>query len=102
MRKFMIVTISLAATACVNTSDRIATELTGAGLNASQARCVGQSLERDLSLGQIRQLANAARAYQGNDTTPGRLTLSDLVRTTAPIHDPKVAVAVARAAATCA
>jgi hypothetical protein len=88
--------------ACATPSDRISTELVRAGLDRQRADCVGRSLERDLSLGQLRQLGAAARAYRDNDSTPDRLTGSDLLRVSAQVHDPAVPVAVARAAAMCA
>ena len=93
---------ALAAAGCADTSDRIASELVKAGLDEQRAQCVGQSLERDLSLGQLRQLAAAARAYRSNDSTPGRLTASDLLRASAEVRDPAVTVAVATAAGRCA
>jgi hypothetical protein len=102
MRKCIIVAAGLAVAACASTSDRITSELVAAGLDQTRAQCLGRSLQRDLSISQLRQLANAAQAYQSNDTTPGRLTLSDLVRTTAPIQDRAVPIAVAKAAAACA
>lgn len=102
MRKLFTVAASLAIAGCVDTSDRIATELVRAGLDEGRAQCVGNSLERDLSLGQLRQLANAARAYRGNDTSPGRLTGTDLLRVAAQVRDPAVPIAVAKAAGLCA
>lgn len=101
--RFAAVLIPLSAVAaCVNTSDRISDELVEAGLDAQRAQCVGKSPESDLSLGQLRQLANAARAYRTNDSTPGRLTASDLLRASAEVRDPAVTVAVAKAAGRCA
>jgi hypothetical protein len=102
VRKYVIVFGGLAATACASTSDRIATELMKAGLSRAPAECIGQSLERDLSIGQLTQLARAARAYRSNDTTPGRLTVSDLLRMSGPIKDPAVPFAIAKAAGSCA
>jgi hypothetical protein len=101
-RTVALVIPALALAACVNASARIADELVAAGLDAQRAHCVGESLERDLSLNQLRQLANAARAYRSNDSTPGRLTGSDLLRASAEVRDPAVTVAVAQAAARCA
>lgn len=97
MRKW----VAVLGAACVNTSDRIATELVKAGLDQRSAECVGQSLERDLSLGQLRQLSAAARAYR-NDATPGQLTVSDLLRISGPVSDPAVPLALAKAAGICA
>ena len=103
MRRILAVVVGgLVATACVDTSGRISSELVEAGLDPQRADCVGQSLDRDLSLGQLRQLANAARAYRTNDSTPGRLTASDLLRASAEVRDPAVTIAMAKAAARCA
>jgi hypothetical protein len=102
MRNYVIVIGGLAATACVSTSDRIATELMKAGLNRAPAECIGRSLERDLSIDQLAQLARAAKAYRSDDTTPGRLTISDLARMSGPIKDPTVPIAVVKAAGLCA
>lgn len=102
MRRTLTACAALAAAACAGPSARIATALTEAGLDAARAECVGSRLEGDLSLGQLRQLAAAARAYRAGDSTPGRLTLSDLIRVAGQIRDPEVPLAVARAAARCA
>ncbi len=102
MRKYVIVFGGLVAAACASTSDRIATELMKAGLSRAPAECIGHSLERDLSISQLTQLARAARAYRSNDTTPGRVTVSDLLRMSGPINDPAVPYAIAKAAGSCA
>ncbi len=86
---------------CVDASTSIATELGRYGLDAAQAECVGQRLESNLSIGQLQQLARAAGAVNAGDTTPGRLTGSDLMRVASQIRDPKVAVEVASAAGGC-
>lgn len=101
MRAIVAVCGLLAASACVNPSARIATELTRYGLDSGRAQCVGQRIERDLSVPQLQELAGAARAYGADDATPGRLTVSDLVRVAHAIRDPEVPLAVARAAAGC-
>ena len=92
----------LGVAGCVDASSRIAAELTEAGLDQARAECVGRSLERDLSVAQLRQLAAAARAYRSNDSTPGKLTGSDLLRASAEVRDPAVPLAVAKAAGRCA
>lgn len=102
MRSILPLGIVAMLGACVNTSERIAAELMAAGLDQARAECVGRSLERDLSIGQLRQLAAAARAYRGNDSTPAKLTGSDLLRVSGQVRDPAVPVAVARAAGLCA
>lgn len=86
---------------CASPSTRIAAELGRYGLDARRAECVGQRLERDLSITQLRELAAAARAYGTNDTTPGRLTVSDFTRVAATMRDPAVPIAVLRAGSGC-
>ena len=101
-RRLAIASGSLCAlAACVNPSERIATSLTRYGLDAQQSQCVGERLEANLSLGQLQQLGRAARAINENDTTPGQLTPSDLIRVAGRIKDPKVPIEVAKAAANC-
>ncbi|HVM37561.1 MAG TPA: hypothetical protein VM265_04145 [Sphingomicrobium sp.] len=90
-----------AVAGCASPSTRIAAELSRYGLDEPRAQCVGQRLERDLSMTQLRELAAAARAYGTNDTTPGRLTLSDFTRVAGSMRDPKVPVAVLRAGSAC-
>ena len=102
MRAIFAAAAALSLAACVNTSDRIASELVSAGLDPVRAECVGRSLERDLSINQLRQLAAAAKAYRGHDNSPGKLTGSDLLRVSAEVRDPAVPLAVARAAGRCA
>jgi hypothetical protein len=86
---------------CVNPSAKIATELTRYGLQPTQAQCVGDRLEANLSITQLQELAGAARAYGTGDTTPGRFTTSDLIRVATHIRDPKIPLEVARAASAC-
>lgn len=86
---------------CVNPSARIATSLQQSGFEPGQAQCVGDRLEAHLSLGQLQQLARAASAARKGDTSPGRLTVGDLVRAGAQVRDPKVPFEVAKAAAGC-
>lgn len=93
--------IAASLSACVNPSARISTELTRFGIEQAKADCVGNRLEANLSLGQLQQLARAAGALKVGDTTPGRLTPSDLIRVSSRIEDPKVPIEVARAAAGC-
>jgi hypothetical protein len=81
---------------------RIASELTKAGLDPVRARCVGQSLERDLSIVQLKQLRDAARSLHPNGAASGSLGEADLIRVSAQITDSGVAIAVARAVGACA
>ena len=96
---FLLSAAALAA--CVDPSSRISTELTRYGIAQTQADCVGQRLERRLSIGQLQQLARAARAATVGDDTPGRLTASDLVRVRSKIDDPKIPYEVVSAASGC-
>lgn len=90
-----------ATSACVDPSARIASSLKGYGFAPEQSTCVGDHLEKNLSLGQLQQLGRAARAAREGDTTPGRLTVSDFVRVAGEVNDPKIPPEVARAAAGC-
>lgn len=101
-RNVLALAVLAAVAACTSASDRIAGELVKAGLDQARAECVGESLERDLSLTQLAQLAAAARAYRNNDSTPGQLTASDLLRASTEVRDPAVPLAVAKAAGRCA
>lgn len=91
----------LLVSGCASPSVRIADALGGYGLNATQALCVGQRLQANLSLAQLQQLARAAGAFTKGDTTPGRVTPTDLFRVASQIDDPKVAIEVARAGSAC-
>ncbi len=91
----------LVVTACAAPATRIATGLERYGLDAERSTCVGTRLQNDLSLGQLQQLGKAAAAYRKDDTDPTRLTASDLLRVAGEIRDPKIALAVGKAAAGC-
>ncbi len=91
----------LSLAACVNPSAKIATSLEGYGFQPAQSQCVGDRLEANLSLGQLQQLGRAAKASRQGDTTPGRLTVSDFVRVSGQVKDPKVPFEVGKAAAAC-
>lgn len=99
--RLSIISALFVVSACVDPSTSIATELGRYGLDATQAKCVGQRLESNLSIGQLRQLGRAAGALDAGDTTPGRLSGSDLLRAASQIQDPAVAVEVASAANQC-
>ena len=92
---------ALLVSGCATPSAGIADQLGGYGLTPAQALCVGQRLQANLSLSQLQQLARAAGALTRGDTTPGRLTPTDLYRVASQIEDPKVAIEVARAATAC-
>lgn len=86
---------------CATPSTRTATALTRHGLDPVQSLCVGDRLEASLSIGQLQRLGRAARAVNAGDTTPGRLTTSDLLRVSTQINDVAVPIEVAKAAAGC-
>lgn len=92
---------AFALTACAAPSTRISTGLQRYGLDAQRADCVGMRLQGDLSLGQLQQLGRAAAAYRKGDTTPGVLTVGDLLRVAGEVKDPAIALAVGKAAAGC-
>ncbi len=87
--------------ACAAPATRISTGLQRYGLDEPRADCVGQRLQSNLSLGQLQRLGKAAAAYGRDDTTPGVLTPSDLVRVAGELRDPKIVLEVGKAAAGC-
>lgn len=91
----------LALGACVNPSAKIASGLTRYGLGQSDAQCVGDRLEANLSTRQLQQLGRAARARKEGNSTPGRLTLTDLLRASSQFQDVRVPLELAKAAAGC-
>lgn len=92
-----VVTVS----GCVNPSEKIATGLVRYGFDDRQAQCVGNRLEANLSFGQLQQLGRAARAANQRAATPGRLTVSDLIRVSSQFKDATVPIEVTKAAAGC-
>lgn len=101
MRTPLALALAAALAGCTQPSTRIAGELQRYGLDAGRAQCIGDRLQRNLSVSQLRELAAAAKAYGRDDATPGRLTTSDLTRVAASIHDPAVPIAVFRAGTAC-
>ena len=101
--KTLVVTIvgALALGACAAPSTRISTGLQRYGLDQQRADCVGNRLQSDLSLGQLQKLGRAAAAYGQGDTTPGVLTVGDLLRVAGELKDPAIVLAVGKAAAGC-
>lgn len=97
----VLLTYVLGITGCAAPSTRIASALERYGLDERQSACVGNRLGSRLSIGQLQQLGRAARAYGANDPNPGRLTVSDLMRVSGTIEDPKVPIEVGKAAASC-
>ena len=102
MRSFFFILPLLSAAACASSpKERIADTLTAYGLDRQRAECMGGHIQRDLSTGQLIQLAQAARAYRDKDTDPGRLGLDDLLRVSSQIKDPKIPLTIARAGGRC-
>lgn len=93
--------MTLAVAGCVDPSARIASSLERYGFAPDQSQCVGDRLEKNLSIGQLQQLGRAARATREGDTTPGRLTVGDFLRVAGQVKDPKVPLEVTKAAAGC-
>ena len=94
-----VVAVGLAA--CAAPATRISDGLQRYGLDGARAQCVGDRLGRELSLAQLQQLSRAAAAYRRDDPNPRQLTIGDLVRVAGEIEDPKVALEVGKAAASC-
>lgn len=94
-------TLALCSAACVNPSARIASAVEGYGFRPNHAKCLGDRLEANLSLGQLQQLGRAARAAREGDTTPGRLSISDFLRVAGQVKDPKIPLEVTKAVAGC-
>jgi len=92
---------AMTLSACAAPATRISTGLQRYGLDEARSDCVGTRLQRELSLGQLRQLGRAAAAFRSGDTSIGALTPADLIRVASEIKDPAIAVAVAKAAAGC-
>lgn len=92
---------ALTLAACAAPATRISTGLQRYGLDAQRADCVGTRLQADLSLGQLQKLGRTAAAYREGDTTPGVLTVSDLLRVAGELEDPAIALSVGKAAAGC-
>lgn len=101
MHLLALVSLAAGLSGCVNPSARIASSLRESGFDPGQAQCVGDRLEANLSLGQLQQLGRAVLAARKGDTSPGRLTVGDLVRAGTQVRDPKVPFEVAKAAAGC-
>jgi uncharacterized protein YcbK (DUF882 family) len=101
MPRFIIAAAALGLAACATPSDRISDALVQYGIAPAQAQCVGGRLEQRLSLAQLQELARYARAYRDNDPNPAALTVTDLIRVTSQVQDPRIPIEVGRAAAQC-
>lgn len=101
MRKLSLIAAVVSLAACASPKERIATGLEGYGIEESRATCVGDHLQRSLSIAQLQELGRVAQAARARDPDPSRLTLDDLLRAASEIRDPKVAIEVAKAAGRC-
>ena len=101
MRKLFLIAAVFTVSACATPRERIADNLTGYGLDEGRANCVGSELQRNLSLSQLQELAQAARAFRERDPNPSRLTVDDLLRVASQVRDPRVPIEVAKAAGRC-
>ena len=101
MRKIFLIAAALTACACASPKERIADSLVGYGIEENRANCVGEQLQRNLSIGQLSELGRVARAARARDPDPSRLTLDDLLRAASEVRDPRVAIEVAKAAGRC-
>ena len=101
VRKFFLILTAVSLAACASPRERIATGLTGYGIEPGRAACVGEHLERSLSIAQLQELGRVAQAARNRDPNPSRLTLDDLLRAASEIRDPRIALEVAKAAGRC-
>lgn len=101
MRLFLPFAATAALSACATPSDRISDALVGYGIDRQQAECMGNRLQKKLSMGQLQELARLARSYRENDDTPDRLTVDDLLRVAGQVQDPRVPLEVAKASGKC-
>jgi hypothetical protein len=101
MRLFLPFAAVAALSACATPSERISDALVGYGIDRPHAECVGNRLQRNLSLGQLQELARLARTYRENDPNPGQLTVNDLLRVAGQVQDPRVPLEVAKASGKC-
>lgn len=101
MRFISVSAPALALAACATPSDRISDALVGYGLAPEQARCVGDRLQRRLSLDQLQELSRLARSYREQDPNPHQLAPSDLIRVASQVQDIRVPIEVGKAAAGC-
>ncbi len=101
MRTPVIIGLTVLLAACARPADRIADQLQRYGLDTQRAQCVGQRLERDLTIDQLRQLAAAAQAYQATGRSADQLTAADLMQVAGNVRDPAVAIAVVSAGTGC-
>ena len=101
MRLLVLAATFSALGACATPSERISDALVSYGLAPAQAECVGDQLQRNLSLGQLQELARLARTYREQDPNPAQLGTDDLIRVAGQVRDIRVPLEVGKAAANC-
>jgi hypothetical protein len=101
MRLLLLAAPVIALAACATPSERISDALISYGLAPAQAQCVGDQLQRNLSLAQLQELASLARAYRERDPNPAQLGTDDLIRVAGQVRDIRVPLEVGKAAANC-
>lgn len=70
-------------------------------MNPDQSRCVGNDLQANLSIHQLRELGRVAHDYTATNPDPTHVTVRDLVRVSGQFDDPRVPIEVGRATARC-
>lgn len=101
MRLFLPLAAAAALSACATPSDRISDALVGYGIDRGRAECMGARLQKNLSIGQLQELARLARAYRENDPNPRKLSINDLLRVAGQVQDPRIPLEVAKASGKC-
>ena len=101
MRLLVLAATFSALGACATPSERISDALVSYGLAPAQAECVGDQLQRNLSLAQLQELARLARTYREQDPNPAQLGTDDLIRVAGQVRDIRVPLEVGKAAANC-
>lgn len=96
MKRFGIA-LALGLGACTTPAERIETALTESGVPPRQARCMGERLQDDLSIGQLQRLSELAKANRGQ-----RLSVARLADQLNEGGDPKLVAQVVGAGISCA
>jgi hypothetical protein len=101
MRAAIALSVTFVLGACATPSDRIASALEAYGFPRAQATCVGDQLQKRLSVAQLAELARVARAVRAQNPDPRSLTMDDLLRLSGEVRDPALTIEVVRAGAGC-
>ena len=101
MRTLTVLGTAALLASCASPEARIADALEERGLDAPRAQCIGARLQHELSVAQLRQLAAAARTYNGGPGASGKITVHDLAQIAAQVPDPAVPLALFNAGQGC-